>query len=77
MPDIEVECFLHREENSVSIMLREIPMEKLDRVLHDISLESWRINVADGIRAQFVGGKSLGIARTVRHFNVNTDKETD
>lgn len=75
MPDIEIECFLDREHDSVSIMLREIPMERLDKVLLDISLETWRTNVADGIRAQFIGGKSLGLPKTSRRFNVHDKTE--
>lgn len=73
MADIEVECAIHRENDTVSILLREIPMSHLDKVLNDISLESWRTNVADGIRAQYVGGSSLGIPHSVRRFNVNEE----
>jgi hypothetical protein len=75
MADIEIECALDREQNSVSILLRDIPMERLDKVLHDISLESWRTNVSDGIRAQFIGGKSLGIPQTNRRFNVHDNEK--
>lgn len=75
MADIEIECALDREQNSVSILLRDIPMERLDKVLNDISLESWRTNVSDGIRAQFIGGKSLGIPQTSRRFNVHNSEE--
>jgi hypothetical protein len=75
MPDIEIECFLDREQDSVSILLRDIPMERLDKVLLDISLDTWRTNVSDGIRAQFIGGRSLGIPQTSRRFNVHDKNE--
>ena len=77
MPDIEIECLLDRENETVSIVLRDIPMQRLDKVLNDISMESWRTNVSDGIRAQFVGGKSLGIPQTSRRFNVHDTDEKD
>lgn len=77
MSDIEIECFLNRNQDSVSILLRDIPMGQLDRVLLDISLDTWRTNISDGIRAQFAGGKSLGIPQTVRRFNVHEKNEED
>lgn len=65
---IRVECLLNRQSNSVSIILHDIPLENLDKVLGDMVTESWRTNVADGIRGQYVAGESLGLTRTERTF---------
>jgi len=71
---VEILCTINREDDTVSILLSDIPVEQLDTVLEDISLEAWRTNVADGIRAQYFG-KSLGITTSGRTFSVREDDE--
>lgn len=74
-PRIAVECMLHRETNEVSIVLHSIPMEHLEKVLRDIATESWRTNVIDGIRGQYIAGPSLGLTQTRRSFYAHADEE--
>ena len=72
--EVEIICTIDREADTVSILLSDIPVENLDTVLEDISMKTWRTNVADGIRAQYFG-KSLGITASSRKFNVREDNE--
>lgn len=74
MPEIEVECILDRENDSVTIVLHDIPMDRLQAVLEDVSTSIWRNNVIDGIRGQFVIGESWGVTHSQRRFNTRTPK---
>lgn len=72
---IAVECILDRENDAVSVILHSIPMEHLEKVLRDVATESWRTNVIDGIRGQYVAGVSLGLSQTERSFHAHADEE--
>lgn len=74
-PRIAVECVLDRESDAVSIILHAIPMENLEKVLRDIATESWRTNVIDGIRGQYIAGPSLGLTQTKRSFHAHAEEE--
>jgi hypothetical protein len=72
---VAVEAVLHRQDDSVSIILHDIPMANLEKVLRDVATEVWRTNVIDGIRAQYIGGESLGLSQTRRSFHAHADEE--
>lgn len=72
---ISVECVLDRDRDTVSVILHAIPMAHLEKVLGDVGTASWRTNVIDGIRAQYVAGKSLGLSQTQRSFHAHSDEE--
>jgi hypothetical protein len=72
---VAVEAVLHRQNDSVSIILHEIPMADLEKVLRDVGTKAWRTNVIDGIQAQYVAGESLGLSQTRRSFHAYADEE--
>lgn len=72
---VAVECVLDRQNDTVSIILHDIPMSSLDQVLRDVATPAWRNNVLDGIRGQYVAGESLGLSQTQRSFHAHADQE--
>lgn len=72
---VQIEAVLDREADTVSILLRDIPMEHLEKVLRDVSTSAWRTNVIDGIRGQYIAGDSLNLSQTQRSFQANADEE--
>lgn len=71
---IKIECWLDRESAEVSITLHSIPLDDLDRVLREIATKTWRTNVVDGIRGQWVaGGPEMPMSE--RKFHTYADEE--
>lgn len=62
---------LDPEKMTVSIVLRDIPLNHLEGVLLNVAQPSWRRNVVDGIRGA-LAGKDLGILSTERNFEVDS-----
>lgn len=73
---ISVECILNREDDTVSLILHAIPLQHLETVLCEVGTDAWRVNVIDGIRAQYVAGPGLGISQTTRSFYTRDQEDS-
>lgn len=68
---IDMDVALNPEENTVSLVLHDIPLENLEWVLENIAEPSWRQNIIDGINGALVAAE-MGIASTERQFKVDS-----
>lgn len=68
---IDMDVALNPEENTVSLVLHDIPLENLEWVLENIAELSWRQNIIDGINGALVAAE-MGIASTERLFKVDS-----
>lgn len=74
MTSLEVECFLNRENNTVSIVLHAIPLESLERVLRDAATETWRTNVIAGIQDQCAARPGTDFIQ--RNFSADAEEQS-
>ena len=71
---IDMDIALDPERFTISLVLHDIPLDDLEGVLLNISEESWRQNILDGIRGA-LAAKDLGIASTERNFTVTSERD--
>jgi hypothetical protein len=69
---VKIEAAIDPDNETVSILLLDIPLDRLENVLLDIAMPLWRQNMIDGINGARAG-KELGIPSTERLFNVRSD----
>ena len=69
---VKIEAAIDPDNGTVSILLLDIPLDRLEKVLLDIAMPLWRQNMIDGINGARAG-KELGIPSTERLFNVRSD----
>ena len=66
---IDMEVALDPEKYTMTLVLHNIPLDRLEGVLLNMAKPSWRQNILDGVRGA-VAAKDLGIASTERTFRV-------
>lgn len=71
---IKCECLLDRSQESVTLVIYDIPMDLLEKTLRDMGTKDFRTNVIDGVRAQWVAGGPQ-MMTSVREFHADADKE--
>lgn len=73
---VDMDVALDPEKMTVSLVLHDIPLDRLEGVLLNIAEKSWRQNILDGVRGA-IAAKDLGIASTEREFYVESDIEEE
>lgn len=65
---IDMDAALDPENLTVSLAIRNIPLDALETVLSNMAQPFWRQNIVDGIQGA-LAAKGLGIASTQRTFS--------
>ena len=69
---VDMDVALDPERMTVSLVLHDIPIDRLEGVLLNIAEKSWRQNILDGVRGA-IAAKDLGIVSTEREFYIDSE----